>query len=653
VDRLYRLLLWLCPAEFRDEYGGEMARLFRDRCRREGAARVLLEALPDIAVTSGRERLEKLARDLRYSVRTLRRSPGFTTAAILMLALGIGANTAIFSLVNGILLRPLTYADPGRLFVARTVIPFLSHIAPDMPNNARHFHEWRAHCGSCQEVTLSGQTGLTLTEGGDPERLPGLQVSSNFFRTLGVGPALGRDFDAAEEQRASRVVILSDALWRRRFASDTAVIGRKVLLNGEPHEVIGVLPPQLSLPAGQQWGPLSGHNLQPLIFRPLDFDASQKHGAGEFNFPVLVRLKPGATPQQAQTEMNTAIAGFAREFKIEMSPRLIPLERQMTAGVRAGLWTLLASVGALLLIVCVNLGNLMAVRTMSRHKEAAILLALGASRTHIFNRVLHEALLLVAVGGALGLLLGYGGVQIFAANAPVDLPRAQEIQIDWRVLGFTALAAGLSGMLCGLIPAWRLSRSQPQDSLKTASANATEAGRKVRAREILVAVEVALSAALLIAGGLLAVSFFRLMRVEKGFEPHHVITQNLSLSGPRYRETAARNRFIEEALGKLSAIPGVAAVGMTTQLPLQGETWIDSIVDPEKVMEGWKCRKGTSALSRPATGARWASRSGRGDFLTIRIVIKELRLLTSKPRSACGPGKARWASAFAAARAGR
>lgn len=520
---------------------------------------------------------------MRYAIRALLRDKGLALTAIATLALGIGANTAIFSVVNGVLLRPLAYKDPDRLFLVRTVAPALAHVAPDLPVNARHFHEWRSACRACEEVALVGGRGFTLTGGGEPERLPGLQVSSNFFRTLGVQPRIGRDFDTAEELRdRSRVIIIADSLWRRRFGSDPSIIGRTILLDGEPNEVIGVLPSSLSFPKGDQWGELFPHKLPPLIFRPLGFDVSQRRAMGEFDFSSLIRLKQNVSPQSAQAELNAAIADFARQFKFEMQARLVPFEQQVTAEARTGLWILFAAVGAVLLIVCVNLGNLMLVRTTSRYRDAAIRMALGASRSVLFAQVLKEAFVLVAAGGFLGLLIAYAGLQSFLANAPVDLPRLQEVRMDWRVLGFATLISAFSGLLCAFIPAWRLISTQPQDSLRAASITSTEAGTKLRFRELLVGVEVALSTALLIVGGLLMVSFFRLTGVDKGFEVQHVITQDISLGPPRYRDAVSRNQFVDEALRKLSGIPSVTSVGMTSQLPLQGETFVDAIVDQDK-----------------------------------------------------------------------
>jgi predicted permease len=291
-------------------------------------------------------------------------------------------------------------------------------------------------------------------------------------------------------------------------------------------------------------------------------------------------LKPGVQPAHAISEMNAGIAEFARRFAIDIRATLIPLQDQMTAGARSGLWLLLGTVGAVLLIACVNVGNLMLVRTSGRYREAGLRMALGASRANLFGLVLKEALVLVVVGGALGLLIAYAGVKLFVAAAPIDLPRLEDVHLDWRVLAFACAAALLSALLCGLFPAWRLAQTQPQESIKAGASNATEGGRKLRLRELMVSVEVALSTVLLIAGGLLMLSFFRLMRVDKGFRVERVITQNLPLTSPKYRQEAAQARFIDEVIAKLDVIPGVSSVAVTNQIPLRGETMLAPLSDP-------------------------------------------------------------------------
>jgi predicted permease len=523
--------------------------------------------------------IERFRQDLGYALRQMRSNPGFTAIAILSLALGLGAATAMFSIVNGVLLQPLGFRDPARLYVARTVPPLEAHLARDFPVNARHFHEWRAYCKACDGVSLIQMDDLTLVGAGEPVKLPAFRVSSNFFATLGVRPAVGRDFLPAEESGLGQV-ILSDTVWRSRFAADPGILGRAIQLNGEPHTVIGVLPRHLALPRGDQWGAYFGPAEEPLIFQPLGFHAERSKPVGSLNYTAVVRLRPGVSSSHAIAELNALLADFVRQYHFTTKITLFPLLQQVTRRARTSLWLLLGAVAAVLLIVCVNIGNLMLVRTAGRYREAGVRLALGASRTRLFGQVLKEALVLVAIGGSLGLLLSYGGLRAFTAAAPIDLPRLEEVHIDWRVLLFALAATAFSTIVCGLAPAWRLSRIQPLDSLKAASSGHTETGRKLRFREMLVSLEVALSTVLLAAGSLLLVSFVRLTHVEKGFERAHVITQDVSFLSPKYAH-GGRDRVIRLMMDRLSGIPGVRAVGAVNRLPLRGEDWVPELRDPE------------------------------------------------------------------------
>ncbi len=525
--------------------------------------------------------LEKLTQDLRYILRQMRRSPGFTTVAVLTLALGLGATTAMFSIVNGVLLEPLKYHDPDRLFLARTVPAARFNMAGDFPNNARFFHEWREKCQSCEQVSLIDYAEMTLAGLGQPEKLPTLAVSSNFFKTLGVQPVLGRDFLREEEPIGkSGEVILTDRLWRSRFSADPSALGKGIQLNGETYTVIGVMPADLHLPKGDQWGAFFGPSANPLIFRPLGIDTAREASNGNLNYTSVIRTKPGIGRLAAAAELTALTLPFQRENKTELEISLTPLQQQVTRNARSALWLLLATVAAVLLIVCVNLGNLMLVRAASRYREAGIRIALGASRSGLFGLVLKESLVLVAMGGVLGLVLARFALQLFVASAPIGLPRLEEVAIDWRVLSFSAAAICLSTAICGLFPAWRLSGIQPQQSLKAGTSNATEGTGKLRVREWMAGIQVALSTLVLIVGGLLMISFLRLMRVDRGFETAHVITQDVSFLSPKYAQ-GNRRRFVEEIVLKFGLVPGVEATGATNMLPLQGEGWIGELTSPD------------------------------------------------------------------------
>jgi predicted permease len=516
--------------------------------------------------------VERSFEDLKYAFRQMRRSPGFTLVAILTLALGLGATTAMFSIVNGVLLTPLKFPEPDRLYMAQTIVAPRFKANGPWPVNARHFHEWRTHGQSWEQIALffDGR-GATLTGTGEPQRVGGLGVSHNFLKTLGIQPALGRDFRPEEELPGnSNVVILSDSLWQNRFASDPSIVGQSILLDGAPNLVIGIMP-ELRLP-----------NIRnPMILRPLGFDVSQARGYGQYNFYSVVRLRPGIQPQAAIAEMNALIADLVRQFKIESKPGMSPLLDWATADVMPALWLLLGTVGAVLLIVCVNIGNLMLLRTGGRLREAGVRMALGASRQRLFGLALTEAVALVAIGGVLGLFLADAAIRAFAAFAPVSLPRLDEVRIDWRVLLFASAAMALSTLICGFVPAWRLSKTAPLDALKAGSANVTELGRRLRLREAIVGLEVALSTLLLVVGGLLVVSFVRVIAADKGFDVARVISQDFALTNSKYANRQSTTRFIREALPQLASLPGVEAVSVTNQAPLRGQNSTCGLRDPD------------------------------------------------------------------------
>lgn len=523
--------------------------------------------------------LDRLRQDLKYALRQMGRSPGFTAVAVLTLALGLGTTTAMFSIVNGVLLEPLKYRDPGRLFLARTVPPPQAKVGRDFPVNAAQFERWRLYCGGCDRMAMAQFLELTLVGAGDPVKLPGFSITSEFFRTLGVQPAMGRDFLPDDDVGH---IIITDSLWRSRFAADPTIVGRKIEINGEDnYTIIGVMPRDLHLPKGDEWGGFYGPAQAPLIFRPVGHITSAQRIVGNLNYSALIRLKPGVSREQGIAELNSLLADVYRQYKLETRTTLIPLQQQVTRDARSGLWLLFATVGVVLLIVCVNVGNLMLVRTSGRYREAGVRLALGASRSRLFALVLEEALLLVAVGGALGLALAAVGLKMLATLGTTMVPRIEDVRIDWRVLVFAGAAIVLSTIVCGLIPAWRLSRTEPMESMKAGSSSSTEGRGKLRLRLAMVSVEVALSTVLLMIGGLLLVSLYHVLRVEKGFDVAHLITQDVSFLNPKYRGFGP-SRFVEETLPKLAQIPGIEAAAATNRLPLLGEDWVSELEDPDQ-----------------------------------------------------------------------
>jgi putative ABC transport system permease protein len=566
-------------AQDRVERGETRAQAERNARKELGNELLIKEVTRDMW---GWTAVERFGKDLQYALRQMRRSPGFSVIAVLTLALGLSATTVMFSIVNGVLLEPLKFRDPARLYLARTVAPAGSAVTGDFPVNARQYYEWRTHCRSCEAVSLIQFQELTLVGAGEPVKLPALGVSSNFFRTLGTQPFLGRDFlpEADVLGHADRV-ILAYELWRSRFGGDPGIIGRTLQLNGEFHTVIGVMPADLHLPKGDEWGAYFGPSAAPMIFRPHLIDPSTARPAGNLNYTSVIRLQSGVSMPRAAAELNALLADFVREFNLQTKITLTPLQRQVTRTSRFALWLLLGTVGGVLLIVCVNVGNLMLVRTAGRYREAGVRMALGASRGQLFGLVVKEALVLVSAGGIAGLALACAGLRVFVASAPVGLPRLEEVQMDWRVMVFAGLAIAFATIACSLFPAWRLASIGVQDSLKAGAATTTETGGKLQVREILVSLEVALSTVLLIVGGLLMVSFFRVMHVQKGFEVAHIITQDVSYLSPKYAH-GVRRRFVEESVAKLAGIPGVQVAAAINQLPLRGDDWVSELEDPDQ-----------------------------------------------------------------------
>ncbi len=521
--------------------------------------------------------LDTTAQDLRYAIRVLSKNRGFATVAILSLAIGIGANTAIFSLVNGVLLQPLPYRDPDRLFAVRTTA--LLERAGVFPVNPAQARVWANECPSLEGVAVLRSSRGQVAAGTEPATLPGARVNHNFFTLLGVEPVLGRTFLPEEDQPGrDRVVILSESLWRSRFNGDPSWLGRSIVIDGVDHEVVGIVnaPFWRSLAQGRQ---VTASNARFELFRPLALGSEElARMTGNYNYGALVRVKAGATVEQALAEMNVAQSRVPRPPGAEarLQAMLIPLHELVT-GRSIGLWILTAAVGAVLLIVCMNLANLLLSRVASRGREAAVRSALGASRGRQFRQALTESLVLSFAGGALGILIATWLVQLLATTAPIDLPRLNDVRVDPVVLGFALALTVVTGVLFGVLPAWRLTRNDPNQALRSGGQRITESRGGLRLREGLIGLEVGVSAALLIVAALLTTSLDRLLRVDKGFEVEHLLTFDLDTAGPAYGKPVERGQFFGRVIEKIAAIPGVEAAGITTQLPLEGNTWNDPI----------------------------------------------------------------------------
>jgi predicted permease len=512
--------------------------------------------------------------DFRYALRALGRNPGYAAIVILILAAGIGANTAMFSLVDGVLLRALPFHEPEQLYAIQESVPKFANIAPDFPVNAMHFQEWRKRWTAAEQISLIDARTFNLTSGGEPERVNAARISANLFPMLGVQPELGRGFLEEEDHPGrDQVVLLSDRIWRRRFHADPNVLGQKVILNDKPFEVVGVMPAGLKMPRLSQLQSMHIEDADPEIWKPLAVTDDELELMGDFNFGCIVRLKRGVSAARALDELNALEADLVRTLpeKMELLAKMSPLQQQMTGRSRSGLLLLLSAVGAVLLIVCVNIANLMLARATGRRREFAIRAAVGASTRRLLRQMLTESLVIAAIGGALGIAIAYGALHLILTNAPLDIARLNEVRIDGRVLAVACGLTLLSALLFGMLPAWRSSRIDPQEGMRSGGRSATESRHSGRMRTVLVAIEVGLSTVCLAAAGLLLNSFVRLMHVDKGFDAEHVISVEMYLSGARYSDDKKRSEFLRKTLEAVGPLPGVTAAGVVNILPLGGE----------------------------------------------------------------------------------
>ena len=507
--------------------------------------------------------MDTLLQDVRYAFRRLAKNPGFAAVVALTLGLGIGANSAIFSVVNGVIFRSLPYPEPERL-VRLFQVPEQGGLATFTPMN---FLDVQAGTRAFSASAAFTNAGFTLTGDGEPERLEGVTASASFFDVLAVRPERGRVFLPDENQPGkTRVAVISHGLWTRRFGGDASIIDRTIILNGEPHTVIGVMPEGFSYPARRD------------IWTPLEYDTQfTQQSRGAWYLGVIARLRPGATEEQAASEVAAVGSRLEQEFpetNLHVKMTAVSLHSYMTGDIRPKLLIILAAVGFVLLIACANVANLLLARAAARESEIAVRSALGAGRGRIIRQLLTESVVLALAGGALGLALAFVGTRYLISLQPAGIPRLEGVTVDGTVVAFTALVAILTGVIFGLIPATQATRGDLVSSLKEGGKSALGGRRAGRLREGLVIAEIALAVVLLAGAGLLMRSFIRLQAVDPGFRAEDVLTFRLALPGATYPTPPQRAAFYEQALERVRSIPGVRTAGAIHVLPLSGGSFI-------------------------------------------------------------------------------
>jgi predicted permease len=511
-------------------------------------------------------RFETVAQDLRYAVRQLLQNPGFTVVITLTLALSIGANSAIFSVIDAVLLKPLPYPEADRL-----MRPFISNFAfPQFPFNPWDFHDFRARNTSFESLAAYTRADAQLSGSGEPVRLNGFGITAGYFHTLGLKPEIGREFDAqAEIPGNEKQVILSDRLWRSRFDANVGILGRKITLDMQPYTVVGVMPAGTQHPGNSYRAISFGNSVD--VWRPFAF-AGNPAQRGSHYLEGIGRLKPGVQSAQAESEMNAIMTQLGREHESDQgwSVHVIPLTEEIVGSNRRMLLVLLGAVGMVLLIACANAANLLLARAAARQREIAVRLALGAPRGRLIRQMLTESLLIALLGGALGGVLAIEGVRALVSLLPAGFPRAAEIHVNATVFAFTFLISLATGVLFGLAPALQASRVDPKQGLHEGGRSATGSARQRQLRNVLVIGEVSLACVLLIGAGLMLRSFLNQLQQDNGFQAQHVLTATISLPGSSYKTEAAAAQFYDRLTVGLASIPGTESAGIGSDLPWTG-----------------------------------------------------------------------------------
>jgi putative ABC transport system permease protein len=503
--------------------------------------------------------VDTIWQDLRYALRVLVKKPGFTAVAVLTLALGIGVNSAIFSVVNAVLLRPLPYPQPEQL--AMVWLDNRRQGIPDDITSYPNYMDMREQNQGFQDLAAYSTMAVNLTGAGEPEELRAAMVTPSFFQVMGVHPTIGRAFAPEEETPGKdRVVVLGHGFWQRRFGGDRNIVGRTLNLSGEPHVVAGIMPPGFQFPERVElWGPLAPSE-------------RLRAARGQFWLPVVGRLKPGVTRAQAQADMSTIANRLEQQYPQMRGYgiNIVPLHEQVTGKIRPALLVLLGAVAFVLLIACANVANLLLARAGERQQELAIRTALGAARGRILRQLLTESVLLAAAGGAVGALLAVSGVDLLRTLNPANIPRLENVRLDGQVLGFTLAISLFTALIFGLAPALQASKPHLSETLKEGGRTGAGGLRSRHLRGTVVVIETALALVLLIGAGLMIKSFWQLQRVDPGFNPDRLLTVRLRLPRTKYPEGANVAAFYEQLQERLAALPGVQSVGATSSVLVLG-----------------------------------------------------------------------------------